>query len=279
LSRHEGGDDVAGPEDSPRRPPPWLPLLSRLTELSSTWGVWKNADKAIAGYGDIDSISPPTDRDALLLAFSSWASTNGMGPQFVCHHLPGSVLGVAVRERKELVELQLSEQAMFRGSTLFTAQDLSPLMMMDERNFRRLRPGSEGLLLLFHNAMKWGGRPALRGEKVERLMELMRDDPEGTEAATHLFGPVQEHAWRLARAALDGRWERASALRVEMWTLARGLRDPHLLVARATYRVGDRRCPLLPVLRRGRRLQGDVDALLARAAQTHRSDSSGSLSA
>lgn len=276
MPRRDGGGDVPGPEDSLRRPPPWLPLLRRLTELSSTWGVWKNADRAIAGYGDIDSISPPADRAALLFAFSSWASTNGMGPQFVCHHLPGSVLGVAVRERKELVELQLSEQAMFRGSTLFTAQDLRPLMIMDERRFRRLRPGSEGLLLLFHNAMKWGGRPALLGEKVERLMELMSDDPEGTEAATHLFGPVQNHAWRLATAALDGRWERSSALRVEMWTLARGLRDPRLLLARATYRVGDRRCPLLPVLRRGRRLQGDVDAFLARAAQTHKPDNSGS---
>jgi hypothetical protein len=245
-------------------------LLRRLTELSSTWGVWKNADRAIAGYGDIDSISPPTDRGALLNEFSRWASTNGMGPQFVCHHLPGSVLGVAVREKKELVELQLSERAMFRGSTLFTAQDLALLMMMDQRMFRRLRPGAEGLLLLFHNAMKWGGRPALDGEKVDRLMELMRDDPEGVEAATYLFGPVRKHAGRLAAAVLDGGWERTSALRVEIWTMARGLRDPRLLLARATYRLGDRRCPLLPVLRRGRRLHGDVDAFLARAARTHR---------
>ena len=58
-----GQDELEGsarPEDVPRRPPPWLPLLRRLTELSPAWGVWKNADRAIAGYGDIDSISSPS---------------------------------------------------------------------------------------------------------------------------------------------------------------------------------------------------------------------------
>jgi hypothetical protein len=249
-------------------------LLRRLTELSPVWGVWKNADRAIAGYGDIDSISPPSDRDELLHEFSQWALSDGMGPEFVCHHLPGSVLGVAVRERRELVELQLCEQAMFRGSTLFTARELSPLMVMDRRGFRRLRPGSEGFLLLFHNAMKRGGRSALHGEKVGRLMNLMRDDPEGMEAATHLFGPVQKRARRLAASALDGGWERSSAVLVEIWAMARVLKDPRLSLARATYQTRDRQCPLLPVLRRGRRLEGDVDAFLAGAARTHRPESS-----
>lgn len=266
----QGGGQTIRPGEPSRSPPPWLPLLRQLTELSPAWGVWKNADRAIAGYGDIDSISPPTDRDALLFAFSRWASTNGFGPQFVCRHLPGSVLGVAVREQKELVELQLCERAVFRGSTLFTAEELSHLMTMDRRGFRRLRPGSEGLLLLFHNAMKRGGRPSFGSEKADRLIGLMRGDPEGAEAATNLFGSVQKHAGSLAAAALDGKWERSSALRVEVWAMARGLKDPRLLVARATYRIGDRRCPLLPVLRRGRRLQGDVDTFLERAERTHR---------
>ena len=44
------------------------------------------------------------------------------------------------------------------------------------------------------------------------------------EAATHLFGPVQERARRLAASALDGGWERTSALLVEIWAMARVLR-------------------------------------------------------
>lgn len=260
------------PEAPPRDPPPWLPLLRRLTQLSGAWGVWKNVDRALAGYGDIDSVSIPLDRDRLLHEFYEWASNNDMSPVFVCPHLPGSVLGVAVRDREELVELQLCEQAIFRGSTLFTARDLAPMMMVDQRGFRRLRPGSEGLLLLFYNSMRHGSRPLLHGEKASRPVELMRRDPEGMEAATQLFGSVRDYALRLATAATDGGWERVSAVRVEMWAAARGLRDPRLLAARAKLRVtGGRYCPLLPVLRRGRRLHGNIDEWLSRAVRIHES--------
>jgi hypothetical protein len=37
------------------------------------------------------------------------------------------------------------------------------MMIMDERGFRRLRPGGEAFLLLFHIAMRWGGRFAHEG--------------------------------------------------------------------------------------------------------------------
>jgi hypothetical protein len=161
---------------------------------------------------------------------------------------------------------------MFRGSKLFTADDLESMMETDPRGFRRLRPGSEGLLLLFYNSMKRGGRPSFISEKAARSVNLMRGDPEGVALATRLFGSVQKHASRLAEAALDGSWERASALRVEIWAAAQGLKDPSMLLARATYRFGESRCPLLPVLRRGRRVPGDVDAYLTRVARTHGPD-------
>jgi hypothetical protein len=269
VSKHDGGPDGSlarglGP------PPPWLPLLRRLSETSYGWGVWKNADRAITISGDIDSVSPPSDTRALLGEFFSWASTNNLGPVFTCRHLPGSVLGVAIRDRRELVELQLCERAMFRGSTLFTARDVASLMMMDTRGFRRLRPGAEGLLLLFHNAMGRGGRPLLHGWKVDRLLRLMKDDPDGMEAATEVFGSVREEARRVARAALDGGWDRRSALQIELWAIARGLRDVRSFAARGIYSLsGGRYCALLPVLRRGRRLDGDVDAWLERANRTH----------
>jgi hypothetical protein len=264
---------VTSAGDQSRQPPPWVPLLVKLTEISPAWGVWKNADRAISVSGDIDSVSLPADRELLLGEFRRWASANRMEPIFTCHHLPGSVLGVALRDRRELVELQLCEQAMFRGSTLFTARELRPLMMMDGRGFRRLRPGSEGLLLLFFNATRRGGHASTIGEKARRALGLMREDPEGMEAATAIFGPLREDARRVALAALDDSWDRRSALRVEVWALARGMQDVQLLLARAVYRArGGRYCPLLPVLRRGRRLpEGDVDAWLGRAIRTHKS--------
>jgi hypothetical protein len=270
MPSREATDFVTDLSDQTRRPPPWVPLLRRLTELSPTWAVWKNADRAISISGDIDSVSPPADRAVLLQEFLRWASANGMGPVFACHHLPGSVLGVALRDRRELVELQLCERAVFRGSTLFTARELVPLMMMDPREFRRLRPGSEGLLLLFHNALRRGGRASTHGEKAHRLLELMREDPEGMEEATAIFGAARVSARKVALAALDGSWDRRSALQVERWALARGMLDVPLFLARAVYRArGSRHCPVLPALRRGRRLDGDVDAWLTRAIRTH----------
>jgi hypothetical protein len=257
------------PEDRPRPRPPWVPLLKRLTEISLGWGVWKNADQAISVSGDIDSISPPVDRPALLREFLRWAAENDMAPTFLCGHLPGSVLGVAVRGR-ELVELQLCEQAVFRGARLFTAEDVRGLMMMDPRGFRRLRPGSEGLLLLFFNAMMHGGRLSLQGHKSERLLGLMRDDPEGLDAATSVFRSAQEPARRLAAAVLDGSWDRRSAVHLEMWAMTRALSDPPFLAARVAFRVfGDQYCPLLPVLRRGRIVNDDLDAWIPRVRRTH----------
>jgi hypothetical protein len=271
-SEGKGGRDPSPRVESSRSPPPWPPLLRRLTALSPDWAVWKNADRAIAGFGDIDSVSPRKDREALLNEFARWAGRSGLGPMFVCQHLPGSVLAVAVRDRRELVELQLCERAVFRGSTLFTAPDLRSLTIMDPRGFRRLRPGSEGLLLLFHNGMKSGGRPALDGEKAKRLLELMRQDPEGVEEGLDLFGPVRKQARRLASRAVGGGWDRGSALTVEVWAGLRGFRDPRLLAARAInrYQWKNRRyCSLLPVLRRGRRLTGDVDAWLEATSRRH----------
>lgn len=263
---------MAEPGEHPKAvdPPPWVPLLRRLTEISPSWGVWKNADAAISGKGDIDSISLPADRLAILEDFRGWASAQGYQPLFICHHLPGSVLGVAVRGERELVELQLCEQAMYRGAVLFGAEDLAPMMLMDPRGFRRLRPGSEALLLLFHNGLRWGGRAAMETIQRKGLHDAMRQDLEGMDAATRVFGPRRPAALRLARAVLDGGWDRPAALAVETWVSVRGLAAPRLWLSRATYRMkGDRYCPLLPVLRGGRRIPGDVPSWLERAERAH----------
>jgi hypothetical protein len=253
-----------------RTPPPWLPLLRRLTESSPYWGVWKNADAALGGQGDIDSVSAPIDRGTLLKEFAVWAGGNKFSPVFVCPHLPGSLLAVAIRDRRELVELQLCEKAIFRGSTLFQAADLRPLMVMDERGFRRLRPGAEGLLLLFHNGMTRGGRPAPRALQRKNIVDLLRQDTEGMEAASVLFRATRKWASRLAEAVLDGEWDRRSAVLVEFWAAVRGFGEPWLLASRATYQLtGGRYCPLLPILRRGRRLQGDVEAFISKAKKRH----------
>ena len=233
------------------------------------WGVWKNADAAIAGHGDIDSISPRDDRDFIVDEFRRWATTHRMEPIFTCSHLPGSYLAVAVRGR-ELVELQLIEQAMFRGSTLFEAHDLAPMMTMDPRGFRRLRPGAEALFVLFHNALRWGGRPLPDGLQRKPLVEMMRGDLEGMQAGSRVFGSAGDAALTLATAVLEGGWDRSAALHVETWAGVRGLRNPGLWLSRARYKIsGGRYCPMLPILRRGRRIDGDLDGWIERNRRSH----------
>jgi hypothetical protein len=251
-------------------PPPWVPLLRRLTDISPVWGVWKNADAAISGKGDIDSISPPEERSIMVEAFRGWAREHDFQPVFICHHLPGSVVSVALRGERDLVELQLCERAMYRGSSLFGAEDLATMMVIDQRGFRRLREGSEGLLLLFYNGVRRGGRPAMNAIKRKGLPDMMRRDLEGMEAATRVFGPRRSTALRLAQAVLDGRWDRRAALAVEAHAGAQGLRDPRLWLSLGTYRMrGGRFCPLLPVLRSGRRIPGNAADWLEQAQRTH----------
>jgi hypothetical protein len=252
-------------------PPPWVPLLRRLTELSPLWGSWKNADAAIAGHGDIDSVSSRQDRDMLVNEFRRWAAEHGMGPMFTCPHLPGSFLAVAVRGR-ELVELQLMERAMFRGATLFGARDLAPMMLMDRRGFRRLRPGAEALLVLFHMGLRWGGRANPEGLRRKPFVDMMQGDPEGMRAATEVFGSARGSALTLATAVLRGDWDRRAAIAVEAHIGARGLRNPGLWLQRARYQFsGGRYCPMLPVLRRGRRIEGDVDSWIELTGRSHAS--------
>jgi hypothetical protein len=246
--------------------PPWIPLLQHLTNLSQGWGVLKNLDSALSGRGDIDSVSPSQDREVLLRGFRDWAKDNKYAPVFTCMHVPDVVVTVAVRDRRELVELDLCERQIYRGSELFHAPQLEPLMIMDDRGFRRVRAGAEGLLLLVLLGVRYGGRPARQTLQRKGVIQLMRSDPEGVEAATLLFGAARGAASRLATAACGNGWARLPALWVEMRAAVLSLRNPRLLASRAEFRLRRRReCVILPILRRGRYIEGDVDSWISTA--------------
>jgi hypothetical protein len=51
-----------------------------LTDISPLWGVWKNADAAISGKGDIDSFSSPADRAIMVAEFRTWAYRSSLSP-------------------------------------------------------------------------------------------------------------------------------------------------------------------------------------------------------
>ena len=58
----------------------WVPLLNRLTETLPDWGLWKNADAALSGEGDFDSMAPATRWDQITREFAEWAIAHGFSP-------------------------------------------------------------------------------------------------------------------------------------------------------------------------------------------------------
>ncbi len=250
----------------------WLPLLRRLTEACSNWGIWKNADAALTGSGDMDSAAPTEDWNFIVDEFRRWATGHGLGPVTVCTHVQGVLFILALdRQTSTFVELDVNARKYFRGWTLFQSERLGPLMELDVRGFRRLRPGAEGIMLLLGNGTLWGGRPNPEGLRRKRIGETLARDPAGVRAtASHLFGPVQDALVRAADQAACGAWDRPSMLMVEAWALAQALAQPRVVLARARSRRIKEACPVLrTIFTDHRRVPADIDGWLERVRRAH----------
>lgn len=254
------------------RSSPWLPLLRRLSVISDQWLVWKNVDSALSGIGDVDSAAPSGEWSWIQSEFLAWASRERLGPAAICRHIPGGLNLVAFPLGADaFLEMSVKERRIFRGSTLFVIDDLRGLSEMDERGFRRLRPGAEGLFKLVLNGTKWGGRPNWEGLAQKNIATLLARDPEGVVMAAHLFGPVKDQAIKGARAAAESRWEQGAMSLVDAWFVVKGLRHPLILARRARFRVKTKSsCPIVKaILGTRRKIPADRDAWLAKVAETH----------
>jgi thymidylate kinase len=244
----------------------WLPLLQRLTQLSPSSVVWKNASSALEGRGDLDVVSPPEDWEAIEAAFRRWARAESLHPVAVCRHVPGAIFLLAVDpERPAFFELDIKARGAIRGTTVFRPRDLQPLSDLDPRGFRRLRPGAEGLLKLMMNCIRDDG--GLNHDRLnrERVAELLQADPVGVRAAAGLFGSNGSRVVQLTADLLRGDWHprRGRMLRAR---LRLGLiLDPASVVQRVRMRTrqawvgraGD--CPgVRALINQGRLLPGDV---------------------
>lgn len=250
----------------------WLPLLRRLTEASPTYVVWKQVDSALEGEGDIDSAASPADWDMLEAEFRQWAVRYGLEPVAVCNHIPGGRnLIAAPAGMASFLELSIKHNKVFRGSMLFTLEQLAPLTIIDPRGFRRLRPGAEGVLKLVLNGSRWGGRPNSEGLRAKHVVELLDADDDGARMAAQLFGPADTAVLELARAVQAGRWDRRAMLRVEGRALLMAIREPRVLGRRAWFRLfSTQHCPIVKaILAGGRRIPEDRDGWLRSIARTH----------
>jgi hypothetical protein len=248
-----------------------LPLVRSLTALSPSCVVWKNADLALAGIGDIDLVASAGVWDSIVGQVRAWAVEAGLGPVVVCRHLPDGMFVIALNGEREFFQVDVRSRATFRGSTVFRVQDLAPMTEMDRRGFRRLRPGAEGLLKLVLKGLDRGGRPRSENLQSEGVLELIASDAPGVREAAALFRPVSNALMAGAECFRAGAWNRPAMLAVEIACRLKALSQPRVAFGRACFRAFHmKRCPLLRASIQGhRRPPLDYAGWLSRVAGTH----------
>lgn len=250
----------------------WLSLLGRLTELFPRWAVWKNADSAFTGSGDVDSLAPPGDWPAIQECFRDWSAERGLGPVIVCRHIPqGPHFMTFQPGASHIIQLDVKTRGTFRGSTLIDVDRLLPLSEVDQRGFRRIRPGAEGLIKLCMNGTRRGGRPDREALDSKAVADLLTSDPEGVQAGAELLGAPTAALIAGAQAVVEGGWDTAAMRRVELAAWLRGLAEPGVAASRIWFLTwAIKRCPVMALIRHhDRRVPGDLTAWLGTVATDH----------
>lgn len=248
----------------------WLPLLLALTQDQPRWLVYKGADSAFHGTGDVDTVAPREDWDAITSIFTGWAIDQHLGAVVRCDHVPNVLHLVALDPHSPFFfEMDVNCRKIFLGSTLFRPPDLLPHTCTDPRGFRHLRPGIEGLVKLVQNGAHRGGRPNWEGVRAKGITELLASDPEGVALGSHLFGRGARSVNRLADAVVRGEWDRAAMMKVEAHCVARSVREPDAVAMRLRFRRVRAACPLLRAVFSGRSTPDDREAWLTEVGREH----------
>lgn len=257
---------------APRRDELWLPLLASLTEAFPTWGVWKNVESALAGTGDVDSFAPPDQWSDIERHFVEWATAQHLGPVLICRHIPQGPHFITVETGSQyIVQLDVKDRGTFRGSTLIDAWTLPPLSEIDDRGFRRVRPGVEGIIKLCMNGTRRGGRANEAALAQKDVRALLAADPEGVRLGAELLGAARGAALRGAQAVLDGGWDRRAMATVEAWSALRSAAEPRTALSRWWFlNVVAPRCPVIQLIRtENRRIEGDPVTWIRSMAADH----------
>ena len=233
-----------------REPGPFGKTLPRLLPARATWTQWRQSR---SGRSSCESSATGLEEE-------------GLGPVIHCGHFSGLLILVACSGERptRLLQLDVYSRHLFRGAPVVTADELVPLAELEERGYRRLRPGAEALLLLLRRLPRGGRAPA----PVARtpILELLRADPAGAAELAALLGfPA-----RALRAFEAGGWDSRSSIAFEMRAASRLLLHPRDL--RACIALDYRRlrgCSLVEALEQGRRVEGDRSEWLSAIGKTH----------
>jgi len=250
----------------------WLPLLRELTHIYPKWSIWKNPESALTGPGDIDSLAPPDTWNAIEQTFRHWVIREGMHPLIICRHIPQGPHFIAIDPGwPHLLVLDVKERGTWRGSTLVDHQRLSEVSEIDDRGFRRVRPGAEGVIKLLNNGVLKGGRPNTEGLNVKGVVDLLRSDREGVEMAATWVRPLSSTLLKAVDRLLDGEWDRKSMIALEMRFALKSFLEPNVAASRFFFNHYTlQRCTVLRAIRNDdRRIPDNADAWYEEVAVEH----------
>ena len=269
---------VTSPNDRPTNPELqriWLPLLRTLTAKYPSWGVWKNPESAFIGPGDIDSLAPPQQWDDIEETFRDWATDNGFSPIVVCRHVPQGPHFVTVApDWPHMLILDVKELSTWRGSTLIDYKDLANVAIVEERGFRRVRPGAEGVVKLVLNGVLIGGRMNEEGLRTKGVRDLLSGDREGVAMVAEWFGPLKGVVLDGVDAVIAGGWDRRAMATLELFSTARSVLEPRTAASRLWFKhYGVKKCGVLQSVRgEHRAIAGDTEEWARRIAVNHEVD-------
>lgn len=265
----------SNPPTDPELEERWLPLLQDLTAKYPSWSVWKNPESAFTGPGDTDSLAPPEQWDAIEGTFREWAEHSGLAPVIVCRHVPqGPHFITADPNRAHMLILDVKERSTWRGSTLIDYHTMPQVTMIEDRGFRRIRPGAEGVVKLVLNGVLKGGRPNPDGLEVKNVAGLLASDREGVELAAKWFKPFSGQLLAGVDSLLEGGWDRRSMATVEAWAALKAIAEPRVAISRLVFnKYTLPRCPVLQSVRKdNRQIPADADRWFEQISVDHEVD-------
>ena len=250
---------------------PWASLLRQLDAMAPAIGVWKNADEALDGYGDVDYFAPTGLWPEIADAFRSWSETHGYEYLPPCPHKPWTMYLLAVdRERGRLMQLDVRDRLTLAGAEIIDANGLGRLLEATPDGFKTLRRGAQATVKLLTKCIDGQGRLDRGCLDDESVTSGIHADPVGALEAVQRLRHGRPAVNRLVASIAAGRPDPAEARSLLRRLRAASLLRPGTLAAIAAHRLRKRTCPTLKwILSEGQRLPERPDDWIGEVREAH----------
>lgn len=158
-----------------------ISLCSELSDMHSDLIFWKHFDRAIDGYGDIDSMLinetklDQVSTDVVKLIFSKISNVQAV---VTCGHLSYARLHFAIVEGMypRLFEFDIGVTAKRFGITWLISNNINKYVVRNDHGVSVLSPGSQAVVLLALYGITWHGKNILKPHDYKSVIEGIHFD-------------------------------------------------------------------------------------------------------